>query len=76
MYMHIYVNFYDLFLNVCTEKSLICIENVCQGQNSINRCDQWFIILSQYSTNTCCAPINKQLHVAEPRIGTTKIFFS
>lgn len=69
--MHIYGYFYDLLLNVCTGKSPPCIENLCQRQNAIKHCDQWFTILNHHGKNTYFASINKLLQVAEPRVGTT-----
>lgn len=54
------MNFYYWFLNVCTEKPLLSIENVYQRQNSIKHCDQLFTLLSQYVTNTYYAPTNMQ----------------
>lgn len=76
MYMHIYVNFYDWFFNVCTEKSLKkSKESVYQEQNAIKICDQLFTIFNMQQTPTMHLPICK-LFIEEPRVKKTKIFLN
>lgn len=73
--MYIYVNFYDWFFNVCTEKSLRSKESVYERQNAIKICDQLFRILNMQQTPTIHLSTCK-LFMEEPRVGTTKIFLN
>lgn len=76
MYMHIYVNFYDLYLNVYMENFLPSIENVYQRQNAPNLCEQLCTILNQHAKNTYSSPTNMQAPGDKTKGRDNKIFLN